>query len=650
MHYRANLLRGLILLLWLISACVPNNAPLGPDTLSLEATEDKPIAIDVSREGVFVLQNGQRVALSAAGQVAEIEPEQGIAVDENGRAILRFGDQMTLELLRGAEIPQIRQLAVAGQGRVISVAQNGGTLIADLTVSPEPQSELTVQTAFATISAANTRFAVVREANSPLEWILGLETGENGKLEVTTGGAPQTVAGGQARWVTSMGEPGASIVIDQNAQAWLEGARNNVAQPELGEILMAPANILADGGQFTSTPRPGRAIEFGQDVQGAVSLTLDPQGIFGAPTYTLEDCNGDGVQDLAIKNGALDFDFRPLLARVVALDITVLNRDRPGYGLWQALDPSGAPAGQQQVSAAAGETETLSLRDNPPYHTAKLTVGDACFMGISLTPPSTAGKAVEARPVVSEPAQKNNVVVNVLAASAERLPQNGQFKALPVSANDLVIDAAPDDWNRLAQQNNADWLLFSAITHNSACSTRYPDSENQTDLAGQVLFAYNNQNLYVAFVVDDDGLVTYTGGDDRIFLGDAPQLLLDLDLNGDFDDTQLSGDDAQIDILPNVVEPQAVLWNLGTLTSSQLAGGQIAVLPADTGYFLEAAIPWSELGIAPQPGDRLGIVASINDNDTPDTNVQECIISTSPQRDWRNPATWGTILLAPTGN
>jgi hypothetical protein len=67
----------------------------------------------------------------------------------------------------------------------------------------------------------------------------------------------------------------------------------------------------------------------------------------------------------------------------------------------------------------------------------------------------------------------------------------------------------------------------------------------------------------------------------------------------------------------------------------------------DTGYFLEAALPWSSLNWAAQPGDRFGVVASVSDNDTPDSNAQECIISTSPQRNWRNPATWGTVLLMP---
>jgi hypothetical protein len=64
------------------------------------------------------------------------------------------------------------------------------------------------------------------------------------------------------------------------------------------------------------------------------------------------------------------------------------------------------------------------------------------------------------------------------------------------------------------------------------------------------------------------------------------------------------------------------------------------------GYFLEAAVPWQALGVAPAPGLALGLVAAVSDNDTPQTNVQECMIATSPKRNWRDPTTWGTLILS----
>ena len=153
--------------------------------------------------------------------------------------------------------------------------------------------------------------------------------------------------------------------------------------------------------------------------------------------------------------------------------------------------------------------------------------------------------------------------------------------------------------------------------------------------------------LFVAFQVTDDGLVPYTGADNRFFLGDGPQLLLDLDLSGDLSDPNLSEDDVQIDFLPQTDTPRAALWQLSTLTSSLLADVQTVVVPTATGYIVESAIPWAALGGMPQPGDQLGVVAAVNDNDTPAANNQECIIATAAQRDWRNPTTWGTLLLMP---
>jgi hypothetical protein len=274
-------------------------------------------------------------------------------------------------------------------------------------------------------------------------------------------------------------------------------------------------------------------------------------------------------------------------------------------------------------------------------------LASGCFFGLSLTPPGQAGEPAQVRPVAATTVQPD-VVVNVLAASAERSPQNGQLQALAIDGVNLIqIDGALEDWETMLRQHNLTWNSFSAITHDDGCARRASDAAGLTDLSGRVQFAYNGQYLYVAFVVNDDGFIPYTGDDERYFLGDSPQLMLDLDLNGDFDDANLSADDIQIDLLPTVAAPKAAIWYLNTLTSRLMSGATVAVRPTDTGYFLEAALPWQELGRLPNPGDRLGIVASVSDNDSSGTNAQECIISTSPQRDWRNPTTWGTLLLRP---
>jgi hypothetical protein len=405
---------------------------------------------------------------------------------------------------------------------------------------------------------------------------------------------------------------------------------------------------------LTSLPGPDQSFPLGQNGSSIVNLSLDPQGLFGSPIYSLEDCNGDGVRDIALQKGILRLDFRQVLARVTAVDVTLFNRSGPGNGALQGLDPAGARIGWQPVEAIAGGTETLSLRSVMPYHYAELRVLDACLLGFSLTPPKSSGEPGEPR-THSTQTLPNNVVVNVLQStgSAQRLPQNGQLQAAGVGTGSLAglikIDGDDRDWLTLAQRNATGPVTISTVTHDEACANRYPNAGSRTDLSGQVQLAYDEQYLYTAFRVEDDGLLPYSGSDDRFFLGDSPQLLLDLDLNSDFNDINLSADDIQIDLKPAPEASQAVLWQLSSLLSRPIEGAIVVTVPTNTGYFLEAALPWGAMSTIARPGDTLGVVASISDNDTPSADAQECIVSTSPQRDWRNPTTWGTVFLQPAG-
>jgi hypothetical protein len=123
------------------------------------------------------------------------------------------------------------------------------------------------------------------------------------------------------------------------------------------------------------------------------------------------------------------------------------------------------------------------------------------------------------------------------------------------------------------------------------------------------------------------------------------QLSLDLDLLGDFNEAGRSQDDWQVDFLPDAGSPRVGLWQLGSLTSRRFDEARVAVSLTETGYLVEAALPWRSFGVALQPGDRLGLAANVNDNDTPGRDTQECIISTAPQRRWDDPTSWGSLLL-----
>jgi hypothetical protein len=258
----------------------------------------------------------------------------------------------------------------------------------------------------------------------------------------------------------------------------------------------------------------------------------------------------------------------------------------------------------------------------------------------------------------------------LLPTQFERPPENGRIVAVPAGAprtlTSIRIDGETEDWLALQESSGVGWTPITRIVFDRDCANRYPQIPQAPpeDVVGQVFVAYDQNFLYVAFVVEDEWFVGYSGTDERYFRGDAPQLLLDIDLAADFSDAALSSDDLQVDLLPGVDSPgdspSVALWQLESLTSrvfteafiasapvSAFQGFTIVASPAARGYFVEAALPWRDLGFFPDSAPTLGVAASVSDNDTPGTDVQECMISSAPQRDFRDPTTWGTLVLQP---
>ncbi len=396
-------------------------------------------------------------------ETAELSPGQSVAVDETGRAIIRFGQLVTLELLQSSEVMVQQFVVEAGTAR-ITLQHTHGTTVAELTPVPGVTPALTIQTPHATVQATGeTRLAVVQETNSPLTWVVGLEAGEN-DLQVSAYGDTQPIVGGQARWVAQGQGPGPVVSINKNAEAWLSVVRNSTPDTQLGEVLLPLANMFADSSNFTTSPPPGETVPFIEDeALGIVSLTLDRQGVFGSPDYTLEDCNNDGIQDIAILNGIVTFDFSTLLARVQGLDVTVLNRDRPGQGALQILGADGNEIDRQQVWVDSGASQTLSVRTNQPQHWAELVASNACFLSLTLTPSAKPVKeqvqspaAVEQQLQPTPQKPPGDTVVNVLSSNSERSADNGDYLAL--SAVDstglslIIVDGNQSDWDSLVAQ------------------------------------------------------------------------------------------------------------------------------------------------------------------------------------------------------
>lgn len=171
------------------------------------------------------------------------------------------------------------------------------------------------------------------------------------------------------------------------------------------------------------------------------------------------------------------------------------------------------------------------------------------------------------------------------------------------------------------------------------------------DLGASWRLSWDDANLYLAVAVTDDTHVqTQTGN--QIFLGDHVDLQIDTNREGDYAPS-LSPDDFQINLSPGDFSgiPASAYRFQGNAEGrmGDAPGHSILVTaqPTAEGYTLEAAIPWADLNLTPQPGMVLGVALNVSDNDTPGTAVQEVMKSHVPTRRFSDPTSWGTLTLQP---
>jgi len=168
------------------------------------------------------------------------------------------------------------------------------------------------------------------------------------------------------------------------------------------------------------------------------------------------------------------------------------------------------------------------------------------------------------------------------------------------------------------------------------------------DLSGNLYVGWNSAYLFIAATVNDDTYKQLASGA-QMYKGDSVEILFDADVAGDFYTTTLNSDDYQLGLScgqqPGMI-PEAYLW----YPSSRAGAATWAAVACDliaTGYRIEAAIPWAQLGVTPSVGKHYGFAFSISDNDTPATTQQETMVSNVATRRLTNPTTWGDLTLAP---
>ena len=171
--------------------------------------------------------------------------------------------------------------------------------------------------------------------------------------------------------------------------------------------------------------------------------------------------------------------------------------------------------------------------------------------------------------------------------------------------------------------------------------------QGEADCSATVMVGWDTTYLYVAVQVRDDRYVQDASGV-NLFKGDSLEILLDVDLEGDFDVKSLNTDDYQLGISPGSPYPgndsQAYLWYPSSKQGLRLEV-MVAARAREGGYMVETAIPWSIFGIIPQNGDAFGFAISVSDNDLEGERVQQSMVSNVPTRSLTDPTSWGSLVL-----
>lgn len=201
-----------------------------------------------------------------------------------------------------------------------------------------------------------------------------------------------------------------------------------------------------------------------------------------------------------------------------------------------------------------------------------------------------------------------------------------------------VLDGTYEEWIAKTEKYKLPYRVYGA--------SKWKD---QADLEGAFGAVWDNTNLYISVKVTDDSYNQRKYGE-MLYDGDSVEILIDGNLYGDYYVQNLDGDDFQIGLSAGnpaaSINPEAYIWypsaKKGTSTTIQMSK---TFETSSNIYRVEAAIPWSLLGITPKDGLHIGFAVSISDNDSTTANDQDSMISTTGYRNFLNPTTWGELIL-----
>ncbi|MCA9930763.1 MAG: hypothetical protein KC419_19895, partial [Anaerolineales bacterium] len=272
----------LLLVLPILVSCEDQTVTPVPPTVFIQDGDNKGLKALALRDSVTLVRgiSSQKLVLLETTDLAQ---DDQLTVIDAGRALLAISDSLIVELIREGNLT-VQELTVDEETVLLALAMKSGAVLNDLNIEDAIEGLLKIEGEYATITATGTTFLVVKEENTPLEWVVALDSTPS-DLMVTADNVATEIVTGKAVWVAPFGPPGP--VIDANINAvndWIDGLRNGSDMPELGETVWDYAEMEIPASELPD-PVP---VDTPIDVR-EVALTLDPAG-----SYERVDCNGDG--------------------------------------------------------------------------------------------------------------------------------------------------------------------------------------------------------------------------------------------------------------------------------------------------------------------------------------------------------------------
>ncbi len=191
----------------------------------------------------------------------------------------------------------------------------------------------------------------------------------------------------------------------------------------------------------------------------------------------------------------------------------------------------------------------------------------------------------------------------------------------------IAVDGDLGDWN----------VVPNAMTLSDAAQVVWGAGmwNDAADLSGTVHIAWRNEYLFVAAEVTDD-MIRQTQRGDSLWKGDHIELYLDVSPEVEPDRNSFGEGQFQIAISPGNfgetgdplidTEPEVFVYRP---LKGPAAGALVASKQTEHGYTLEAAIPWTLLGV-PQPAEGMTLRVEVGLSDTDSSEpAQESLMTTS---------------------